>query len=33
MRLVSLSVQRFQCIESAELELGPHLNPPHRRLR
>jgi hypothetical protein len=26
MRLVKLSVQRFQCIESAELELGPHLN-------
>jgi hypothetical protein len=25
-RLVKLSVQRFQCIESAELELGPHLN-------
>jgi chromosome segregation ATPase len=26
MRLVKLSVQRFQCIETAELELGPHLN-------
>lgn len=26
MRLVRLSVQRFQCIESAELEFGPHLN-------
>lgn len=26
MRLVKLSVQRFQCVESAELELGPHLN-------
>lgn len=26
MRLVKLSVQRFQCIESAELEFGPHLN-------
>jgi chromosome segregation ATPase len=26
MRLVKLSVQRFQCIESAELELGPGLN-------
>lgn len=26
MRLVKLSVQRFQCIESADLELGPGLN-------
>lgn len=26
MRLVKLSVQRFQCIESAELEFGPGLN-------
>jgi hypothetical protein len=26
MRLVKLSVQRFQCVESAELEFGPHLN-------
>lgn len=26
MKLVRLSVQRFQCIESAELEIGPHLN-------
>ncbi len=26
MRLVKLSVQRFQCIETAELELGPGLN-------
>jgi chromosome segregation ATPase len=26
MRLVKLSVQRFQCIESAELDLGPGLN-------
>ena len=26
MKLVKLAVERFQCIESAELELGPHLN-------
>lgn len=26
MKLVRLSVERFQCIERAELELGPHLN-------
>ena len=26
MRLVKLSVQRFQCIESAEVEFGPGLN-------
>lgn len=26
MRLVKLSVQRFQCVESAELEFGPNLN-------
>lgn len=26
MRLVRLSVQRFQCIESADLDFGPHLN-------
>ncbi len=26
MRLVKLSVQRFQCIQSAEVEFGPHLN-------